>query len=487
MPALGSAVHFRGAGSAEATVGVALLLDNGRWLVAVAPGSQHATELAVGEHRVGLTWVPMKAVVDGIPAGRSALTLGAAAKDVLKEYLTAAQEAFESPAEEAADTGVESLQKMGTQLAKTVKDLQITVQSLVEGQHQLATRLGQGRGGSSRDLPEETHPFGMRQPPPERSSVPPGQVPSLFSSLHKNTPFWTEEPDEEEDDDEEDDGEDARARSSRTSRRRAKHGRKGEKPLDPLDAMLRGQAPPAAGDVNGLVTLAVLQELRKMRKRESSDSSGSESEDGGWGGGTGKKSGGLKGVSALRRRYRRHPEKLTNAYEKMAKKIIGVTDERQVWAYRDVSKRLLRTFGRMKGLWRCHAGLAEIIQMLMDGDEEHALAFACQMSKALHQVGLDKGSWDTALLMLPTPDALGEPSFGGEEQELAAIQSYRKAIRELKMRQVMANAGGNDDNDDGVDTSTGGTKLTKKQRAALAKKKKAEGAAGGAAAGAKSE
>ena len=66
----------------------------------------------------------------------------------------------------------------------------------------------------------------------------------------------------------------------------------------------------------------------------------------------------------------------------------------------------------------------------------HAYAHLVQSMKCLHQVALDIGSWETAaLLLIPMPDALSGPSFGGEEHELAAVQSYRRALRDLKVKQ----------------------------------------------------
>ena len=49
-------------------------------------------------------------------------------------------------------------------------------------------------------------------------------------------------------------------------------------------------------------------------------------------------------------------------------KVLGVSDRRQVWHYRDLSKKLLRVFGKFRGLWRAHAGFSEVIQRLADGD-----------------------------------------------------------------------------------------------------------------------
>ena len=55
-------------------------------------------------------------------------------------------------------------------------------------------------------------------------------------------------------------------------------------------------------------------------------------------------------------------------------------------------------------------------------------------------------------------DALGDPSFGDEEHELAAVQSYRKALKDLKAKQL-----NHDDSDSGdTDEKDGNAKKKNK-------------------------
>ena len=86
----------------------------------------------------------------------------------------------------------------------------------------------------------------------------------------------------------------------------------------------------------------------------------------------------------------------------------------------------------MKGLWRCHWMLANIIQSHIEGNPEFALAFACQSMKCLHQVALDQGGWQVAHLLLPEEDPLAPEEFGGDPEELQAAQAFRSALSELK-------------------------------------------------------
>ena len=54
--------------------------------------------------------------------------------------------------------------------------------------------------------------------------------------------------------------------------------------------------------------------------------------------------------------------------------------------------------------------------------------------KLIHQVAIDQGEWTNALLMWPDDDPLGTEDFGGDEEEMKKIHSYRKALSELKTR-----------------------------------------------------
>ena len=54
-----------------------------------------------------------------------------------------------------------------------------------------------------------------------------------------------------------------------------------------------------------------------------------------------------------------------------------------------------------------------------------------QLSKALHQVGLDGGSWENALGYLLYSDPIGRLVFAGDELELECSSQCRKARKEL--------------------------------------------------------
>ena len=86
--------------------------------------------------------------------------------------------------------------------------------------------------------------------------------------------------------------------------------------------------------------------------------------------------------------------------------------------------------------------LSEMLTLAEDGKVDHALALMVLMRRCLHQVALDQGSWQNALLLLPTKDPLMRSPFGGTEAELEAVHSYRRALNELTKEH--ARAGGDE-------------------------------------------
>ena len=135
----------------------------------------------------------------------------------------------------------------------------------------------------------------------------------------------------------------------------------------------------------------------------------------------------------LRRRWKKHPRKLSVNYVKQVRERCGVLSHKQYFHLRDYSRKIQQQFGRLRGLWRVHYNLSEACQLGIDGEWDHMLAFCIQMLKALHQVSLDNGDWSSAELLIPSESPTGRPAFGGDEEELRGIFSYRKAMRELRM------------------------------------------------------
>jgi hypothetical protein len=187
-------------------------------------------------------------------------------------------------------------------------------------------------------------------------------------------------------------------------------------------------------DVGAMLQYQMMQELTSKSRGRSAHAGSDSEEEGELDMDHDRTSKGFRGVSAMRKKFRNDPASICKDYRKLAKRVLGISDSKQAWSYKDLSKKFLKTFGRMKGLWRAYAGLQQIIQLHEDGHAQHAHAYACQLSKTLHQVAIDQGGWDSAIHYLPEQDALGEPAWAGEESELAAIQSYRKSLRELSVK-----------------------------------------------------
>ena len=191
-------------------------------------------------------------------------------------------------------------------------------------------------------------------------------------------------------------------------------------------------------DVSTMLQYQMMQQLTSSRRRGAREGSDSEDEAGDLDMDHDRAAKGFRGVSAMRKKFRTDPQSICKEYRKQTKRVLGISHSKQVWSYKDLSKKYLKTFGRMKGLWRAYAGLQQIIQLQEDGHGDHAHAYACQLSKTLHQVAIDQGGWDSAIHYLPEQDALGDLAWAGGEGELAAIHSYRKSLRELSLKAASA-------------------------------------------------
>ena len=123
------------------------------------------------------------------------------------------------------------------------------------------------------------------------------------------------------------------------------------------------------------------------------------------------------------------PERILEKYTPWCQDQLGVISENQVWQYRDVSRKHRTLFTRMTGLWRVHHALSEILQLQAERRHGAATGFVAQLLKAVSQVAIDHGSWDTARLLLPTPDPLWTVDFGGEETSWSRFSNTRNQSR----------------------------------------------------------
>ena len=144
---------------------------------------------------------------------------------------------------------------------------------------------------------------------------------------------------------------------------------------------------------------------------------------------------GLKGIQRIRRRVMSQPDEVVAAFRRRVKNQLGVSSDVQHWSYSEYAKLHARTFGRLRGLWRCYHILSEVLDMWdLQQKPAPAKALICQAMKCLHQVALDKGDWQIGGLLLLQPDPLALAEFGGEEREMEDVYRYRRSLRELKSR-----------------------------------------------------
>ena len=153
----------------------------------------------------------------------------------------------------------------------------------------------------------------------------------------------------------------------------------------------------------------------------------------------------MKGIESLRRQPIKKPDKLLKNYTTRVKERLGVTHPNQPWLYRDYSMNLLRTFGKMRGLWRCHYALSDILQAATEKDNGKVIGYTIQMLKCLHQVALDRGSWHQGQLLLPEVDPLAQDEFGGDPSELQVVHKYTQALKDLKAKKSQMESNGKDE------------------------------------------
>ena len=215
--------------------------------------------------------------------------------------------------------------------------------------------------------------------------------------------------------------------------------------LDPGQlAQDMGSAGPPGASVQDLIQLQMLKQLKKLSKtRDDTSSSGSDKS-----GGNRKAASKFRGVVRLRKHIRRKPLSFVRRYEAKVRRKLGAHDSRKVWRYSDLSWKLLSRFGKMKGLWRLHWVISEILQeaMLDDVDHDFVKAALAQTLKAVHQVAIDDGDWSTAFLFLPWEDPLQGDDFAGDPSEMLAAQAYRTAMSDLRRRKKQE---GNENNEEG--------------------------------------
>ena len=221
----------------------------------------------------------------------------------------------------------------------------------------------------------------------------------------------------------------------------------GQRPLTGVGTAPTTVPGPTADTVNQVTQMQMLKMLHDMQKRQAeragnADSGGDDAENDGHDRKLGRE---FRGIRKARDRFARHPQKVTQAYVDRLRRELGVTHPSQYWQCKDHSRKVRPSFGRMTGLWRVHHAVAECLQLHLDGHDLHVGAYLALLSQAILQAAVDGGDWQNAAWLLPTEDPLARTTWGGDEQALSEIFSYRKALRELRGRQVRKEGGEEDE------------------------------------------
>ena len=413
-------------GQAVSVNGVVLKDEDSRTLLLVPNGVPGVQKFGLGGHSFGATWVKSDSYkvewASNLTAPHYAMQMPTVDLQAILDHVTSEElEVFTSATEEQEQpqrqnpVRLSDMEKMGATLQQTMMDTMKVVSGLQ-------------REVKSLQKPTSSSSVSSSLPLGSIGGISTSKTPASMRGLAKSKSLWgesmlgglLEEEDEEEDEDED----------------------------TPLFTGMNQSQPatdqsPTQMTTDQMIQLQMLELLKQQNKKMSSkkkkkrssgtNSSSTESSDSERDADQ-LRGNGFKGVRRLRQRFHRHPRRLVSSYLTRSKEIIGVHHKDQRWGFRDVSHKIKRTFGKMVGLWRCHLLLQEVLQLQMADDHLHATALVCQISKALHQVAVDKGDWDTAQLLIPLPDALTEAPFGGDEEELELVHSYKKSLRELKSK-----------------------------------------------------
>ncbi len=155
----------------------------------------------------------------------------------------------------------------------------------------------------------------------------------------------------------------------------------------------------------------------------------------------------------MRKGFRRHPNRVMRRYVRRIRARLVGTDTSKPWRFQDYSLKQVRLFGKLRGLWRVHFVLSEILETQLSGKHEVATALVIQLQKCLQQVALDRGSWAQGELLLETEDPLGREAFAAEPEELENIHKWMRAMKEVKTKSTVSPDSSEDQEEEGQNNS----------------------------------
>ena len=180
---------------------------------------------------------------------------------------------------------------------------------------------------------------------------------------------------------------------------------------------------------------AIKSDRRGSASRESDSSAGSE---GSVGDGH-NKSKSFKGLHRHLKSVRKRPKRTVHQFLDFARSELGVTSASQHWQLSELAVKYKPLFGQMIGMFRVYYELLDVIENLCRGNTDLATAQGVQLSKAILQVALDKGSWANGAVV--GNNRLARQSFGSTERELEYVYAYWKALKKLRSQKTLLRQG----------------------------------------------
>ena len=120
--------------------------------------------------------------------------------------------------------------------------------------------------------------------------------------------------------------------------------------------------------------------------------------------------------------------------------------------------------------------MANILELLDQGQGLQAQALTVQSMKAVHQCVLNNGSWKLGWPLTGLQDPLSRRKFAGSASELELMADFVRAEEEVEKKSKNTNGGGNlkvsDGDNDDEDAKGAKSRAAKAKAAAIAKKKK---------------
>ena len=102
----------------------------------------------------------------------------------------------------------------------------------------------------------------------------------------------------------------------------------------------------------------------------------------------------------------------------------------------------------MPGMYWIFVMVGDTLNHAIYDEAELTKALLVQLHKAMLQMAIDGGSWETARYLWPEVDVFDQAEWGGDELEMRSVHQYKRAIAELRAKPKNFEQGGQQDADD---------------------------------------